>query len=150
VRPQPPGDGRWQRGDVVDALYLADTEDTLWAEWYRLLAERGLPPLQHLPRDLWRFRAGAVEVADLRDATRLTRVGLPVPAPGRAGWAPFQRVGEMLRQEGWAGLLAPSAARAEGLVLCLYVDDPAVLPARPVGRPRVVRQPPAPPAGMRT
>jgi hypothetical protein len=29
----PPRDGRWQRGDVVDGLYLADEPDTAWAEW---------------------------------------------------------------------------------------------------------------------
>lgn len=25
-------DGRWQRGSVVEGLYLADTEETAWAE----------------------------------------------------------------------------------------------------------------------
>ena len=45
----PPPDNRWQRGDVVDALYLADTDDTVWAEWYRHLAEQGVPPLAQMP-----------------------------------------------------------------------------------------------------
>ncbi len=150
LRPQPPGDSRWQRGRVVDALYLADGEETLWAEWYRHLAERGLPPLRQLPRDVWRYRVAAVDVADLRDETRLARVGLGLPVPGRSSWAPFQRVGEALWREGWPGLVAPSAARAGGLVLCLFVDDRAALPARPLGRPRVVREPPAPPRRLRT
>ena len=39
-----PTDGRWQRGEAVRALYLADESATAIAEWYRLLAERGLPP----------------------------------------------------------------------------------------------------------
>jgi RES domain len=150
ARPQPPGDNRWQRGAVADALYLADSEDTLWAEWYRHLAERGLPPTRLLPRDMWRHRVTGIEAADLRDATRLARVGLTVPVPGRAGWRPFQDVGESLWSEGWPGLVAPSAARADGLILCLFIESPSVLPARPVGRPRVVREPPAPPTGMRT
>jgi hypothetical protein len=149
-RPQPPGDNRWQRGDVVDALYLADTEETLWAEWYRHPAERGLPPMRQLPRDVWRYEVPSVEVADLRNTTRLARVGLTPPVPGRSGWTPFQQVGEALRKEGWAGLLAPSAARSDGVVLCLFVDDPNVLPAQPFGRPTVVREPPVPPTGMRT
>jgi hypothetical protein len=34
-------DGRWQHGEVVRALYLADEPATAIAEWYRLLAERG-------------------------------------------------------------------------------------------------------------
>jgi RES domain len=37
-------DGRWQHGEVVRALYLADEPATAIAEWYRLLAESGLPP----------------------------------------------------------------------------------------------------------
>jgi hypothetical protein len=45
----PPPDNRWQRGDVVDALYLAVDEATAWAEWYRHLAELGVPPV-NLPR----------------------------------------------------------------------------------------------------
>lgn len=40
-----PPDNRWQRGDVVDALHLADSEATAWAEWHRHLAERMIPPL---------------------------------------------------------------------------------------------------------
>lgn len=91
-----------------------------------------------------------MDVADLGDETRLARVGLALPAPGRRGWPPYQAVGESLWAERWPGLLAPSAARRDGLVLCLFVRDPRVLPARPRGRARVVREPPAPPRGMRT
>jgi RES domain-containing protein len=135
---------------VVDALYLADEDATLWAEWYRHLAERGLPPLIKLPRDVWRYRAAAARVADLSNEARLGRVGLNLPAPGRKTWRPYQSVGEQLWREGWPGLLAPSAARPEGLALCLFVDASGILPARPFGRPRVVAEPPPPPTGMRT
>jgi RES domain-containing protein len=122
----------------------------MWSEWYRHLAERGLAPLHHLPRDLWRYRVPTTAVADLSDARRLRDVGLDMPTPGRRNWPQYQRVGEQLWREGWPGLLTPSAARPEGCVLCLFVDDPADLPARPIGRPRVVAEPPAPPTGMRT
>jgi RES domain-containing protein len=49
-------DGRWQHGEVVQALYLADTAQTAIAEWYRFLAERGLPPGHAIPHDhhIWR------------------------------------------------------------------------------------------------
>jgi RES domain-containing protein len=149
-RPFPPGNGRWQRGAVVDALYLADAQLTVWAEWYRHLAERGLAPLHHLPRDLWRYHVPATSVADLSDVDRLRNVGLEMPLPGRQTWRPYQAVGEQVWREGWPGLLSPSAARPEGRVLCLFVDDPGALPARPFGRPRVVSEPPVPPTGMRT
>lgn len=150
ARPHPPGDNRWQRGAVVDALYLADDEATVWAEWYRHLAERGLPPMRSLPRDVWRFRVPTLEVADLSQGDRLAHLGLPPPVPGRKSWSPYQRVGETLAKEGWAGLVAPSAARPAGRVLCLFVDDPLVTPAEPVSPPRVVTEPPAPPKAMRT
>ncbi len=91
-----------------------------------------------------------MEVADLRDATRLARVGLAVPAPGRAGWKSFQQVGEALWKKGWPGLIAPSAARPDGMILCLFIGSPVALPARVLGKPKVVRKPPAPPIGMRT
>lgn len=150
MRPRPAADSRWQRGEVVDALYLAKEEATLWAEWYRHLAERGVPPLRALPRDVWRYRVPRLKVADLSTPGRLARVGLAPPAPGRRGWPAYQAVGEALHDEGWPGLLAPSAARPEGLVLCLFVDDPARLPAGPVPPPRAVVEPPAPPTGLRT
>jgi hypothetical protein len=135
---------------VVDALYLADAEATMWAEWYRSLAELGVPPLHQLPRDVWRYRLRELEVADLRDGERLGRVGLTPPVPGRKTWRPFQTVGEQLWREGWPGLIGPSAARPDARVLCLFVDYAGAIPVRPFGRPRVVSEPPAPPTGMRT
>jgi hypothetical protein len=149
TRREPPPDNRWQRGSVVDALYLADDELTMWAEWYRHLAEGGLPPGRQMPRALWTWDVD-VAVADLSTPARLARVGLPVPAPGRGTWPPFQNVGEALWREGWPGLLAPSAARRQGRVLCLFRDGDRVAGAHPVGRARIVREPPAPPTGMAT
>jgi hypothetical protein len=60
----PPPDNRWQRGDVVDALYLADSEETVWAEWYRHLAERMIPPLAQMPRELWTWQVDVQALAD--------------------------------------------------------------------------------------
>jgi hypothetical protein len=42
-------------GSNLAAIYLADEEQTAWAEWYRVLAEMGLPPTHQMPRDLWRW-----------------------------------------------------------------------------------------------
>jgi hypothetical protein len=65
-RANPPSDGRWQRGEVVSALYLADTEQTATAVWYRSLAEWGLSPQDHVPYDHHRWRL-ELDVADLSD-----------------------------------------------------------------------------------
>ena len=145
----PPPDNRWQRGRVVDALYLADSEATAWAEWYRWLAEAAVPPNHAMPRLLWRWQVDA-GVADLRTKRRLGALGLEPPRPGRRGWRSYQEAGEALWRDGWPGLIAPSAARPEGLVLCLFRTADGVSGARRVGRPRTVREPPVPPTGMTT
>jgi RES domain-containing protein len=90
-----PADGRWQRGANVGALYLADEPNTAVGEWYRYLAERGLPPVHAIPHDhhIWQVE---LEVADLSDEDRLARVGLGLPLPRRSTWPPFQDIGEQL------------------------------------------------------
>lgn len=151
ARPVPPDDNRWQRGHVSDALYLCQDVDCVWAEWYRHLAERGVPPQRSLPRDLWTYEIDLLEVADLSTAPRLARIGLSEPRPGRRSWPPFQAVGEQLYREGFAGLLAPSAARPESLVLCVFIpggDPPDQVALR--GPARRVEEVPVPPRGMRT
>lgn len=145
----PPPDNRWQRGEVVDALYLADSEETAWAEWYRHLAERAIPPLAQMPRELWTWQVD-VEVADLSTDERLAAVGLRQPTPNRSGWMDCQRVGEQIASEGWAGLLARSAARPDGKVLCLFRDQRGIHGAAAMRPPRHVSEPPPPPIGLRT
>lgn len=146
---KPPPDNRWQRGDVVDALYLADDKDTVWAEWYRHLAERAIPPLAQMPRDLWTWKVD-VEVADLSTPKRLAAVGLSSPRPGHRAWPTFQKVGERLWKDDWPGLLAPSAARPEGRVLCLFRDATGVRGAKALGTPHRISEPPPPPTGLQT
>lgn len=152
ARRLPPPDNRWQRGAIVEALYLASHEATVWAEWYRHLAETGIPPNQQMQRDLWKWAVDpGLEVADLTSTECLKRVGLAAPRPGRRTWPPYQEIGETLWREGWPGLLAPSAARPQdGLVFCLFRGAERIVGARPVPPPRVVRDPPAPPTGMTT
>jgi RES domain-containing protein len=149
VRPSPPPDGRWQHAEVCDAVYLAESEETAWAEWYRLLAELSIPPHRALPRDLWRF-AVDVEVADLSTPSRLLAAGLESPRPGRREWPPYQVVGDRLAAAGWTGLVAPSAARPAGLVLCLFRPGARVLGLRRRPPPRRVDVAPVPPRGLRT
>ena len=145
----PPPDNRWQRGDVVDALYLADSEETAWAEWYRHLAERMIPPLAQIPRELWTWQVD-VNVADLSTHEKLAAVGLRPPTPGRSEWPAYQRIGEQIAADGWAGMLAPSAARPDGKVLCLFRGPDGIQGAKPVPPPSHVPEPPPPPMGLRT
>lgn len=145
-RASTPTDGRWQRGTNVGGLYLADETGTAVAEWYRYLAERGLPPGYAVPHDhhVWSV---ALEVADLGSQERLARVGLNLPRPTRRTWRAFQEVGEALSSEGWSGLIAPSAARPGWMVLCIFTTNwppRGCVPARSVEINRV----PEPPGGL--
>jgi hypothetical protein len=145
-----PADNRWQRGSVVEALYFADSEETTWAEWYRALAEAALPPLQGLPRDLWRWHIEQPRVADLSDDGRLARVGLPALRPTRHQWPAFQAVGEQLHRVGWTALVSASAARPAGRTLCVFRTSRIVAGTTPLPPPVGVAHPPAVPIGMRT
>jgi RES domain-containing protein len=146
-RSDPPPSGRWQRGSVVAGMYLADSRDTAWAEWYRQLEELGLRPEHQLPRDLWRLEVDMDRVADLGDERRLAAVGLSLPRSVRREWPGFQTVGEQVYAEGWRGILAPSAARHEGRILCLFREEEAIEGVKPVPPPATYRRPPAPPMG---
>lgn len=141
--PAPPPDGRWQRGSVVAALYLADSEATAWAEHYRALAERGLPPAEGFPRNLWRCDVTIARVADLSSRERLAAVGLSIPRPMRSDWPPFQVVGDQLFADGWAAVLAPSAVRPDnGRSLAVFRRNGDFPGVRPPRRARRVNAPP--------
>jgi hypothetical protein len=145
-----PPDMRWQHGDVVEGLYFADAPETAWAEWYRWLAEAGVPPIHALPRDLWRWEVALPRVADLSTEARLQEGGLGMPTPGRTDWPAFQSVGDALYRDGWPALLAPSAARPDGMVLCVFRETRQPRGVEPLPPPTRFDEPPPPPTGMRT
>jgi RES domain-containing protein len=148
-RAERPADGRWQRGEIVEGLYLADSEQTAWAEWYRALAELALAPMRQLLRDLWRFEVDVDRVADLSSPARLGRVRLDNAVPDRRQWPAFQSVGESLFVEGWAGVLYAAAARPAALALCLFRTSDRLPGVRPLPPPERNDEPPAPPRGLR-
>jgi hypothetical protein len=93
----------------VCGLYLADGAATATAEWYRFLAERGLPPSRAIPHDhrIWRIE---LELADLSSPERLAAVGPSAPEPSRRTWQVFQDVGDAL----WRAGLVRVARRVRG------------------------------------
>jgi RES domain-containing protein len=150
-RPTLTSDGRWQRGEVVEGFYLASDDQTAWAEWYRVLAELAIPPMRALPRDLWRFDIDVHYIANLSDNSRLLEVGLGLPSPSRDEWPQFQRVGETLYEEGWSGVLYPSAARTQGaLSLVLFRTAKLIAGVNPLPPPKRYDEPPTPPRGLQT
>jgi RES domain-containing protein len=150
--PPTPADGRWQRGANIEGIYLAAEEATVWAEWYRWLAEIEIEPLHGLPRELWRYRTTLPSVADLTSIDTLDALGLTSAEPTRDQWPAFQDVGEQLHADGYEGLLYRSAVRADGLCLCVFRAVTADVARRlePIPPPRHVTTPPTPPRGLRT
>jgi RES domain-containing protein len=148
--PDEPADGRWQLGEIVEALYFADARETAWAEWYRYLSEAVLPPDQGLPRDLWEWKIDLERVADLSSDDKLKAAGLPPPRPGRSQWPAYQVVGARLWREGCRAILAPSAARPSALVLCVFRTERIEDGTTPVPPPTTHAVAPLVPRGLRT
>lgn len=124
----------------------------MWAEWYRWLAELEIEPLHGLPRELWRYRANLSSVADPTGAETLAALGLTSAEPTREQWPAFQDMGEQLHADGCDGLLYRSAARPDGLCLCVFrtIRTNVARRLEPIPPPRHVSRPPTPPRGLRT
>jgi RES domain-containing protein len=146
-----PADGRWQRGSVIRALYLADSPETAWAEWYRHSAELGVPPQTRLPRDLWRFSVDLAGVAELTALGVVAALGIETLAPTRRQWPQTQPIGEALWNAGRSGVLAPSAAHSGGRVLAVFREKAGpIAGVKPIRPARRYSELPALPTGLRT
>lgn len=152
-----PADGRWQRGSVIRAVYLGDSEATVWAEWYRHSSELGVPPAQRLPRAIWRIDVDIDGIADLTVDGLLADEGVARLQPSRRQWPKTQPIGEACWREGASGVLAPSAAREDGRVLAIFRSRPptpfdatVIAGVSPVPPPRRFDVLPPLPAGLRT
>ena len=141
---------------LVQALYLADSVETMWAEWYRRLAEAALEPSDALPREVWAFEIALPGAANLSTPQRIRRTGLPWPIrPVRKTWPACQDVGHRLHAAGYSGLLTISAARSgtpRGHTVCIFRDDDTTEPTW-LAHAKLVeiqRAPPPPPRGLTT
>lgn len=143
-------DGRWQAAAVVRGFYLADSEDSAWAEWYRHTAELGAPPASRLPRDTWRISVDVTDVADLGTAARLREHGIADLQPTRRQWPATQRIGATYVRAGYRGLLAPSAAHIGGKVLVIFRPDREMAGLTAIAPPNEYNALPALPIGLRT
>ena len=145
-----PADGRWQTGAVVRGLYLADSEATAWAEWYRHSSELGVPPASRLPRDTWEIEVDMPDVVDLTAEGALASRGIQALQPTRRQWPRTQAVGVAAFRDGARGLLAPSAAHEDGRVLVVFRRDRATAGLRAIPPPHHHRDLPPLPSGLRT
>lgn len=146
-----PADGRWQRGEIVRALYMADSEETCWAEWYRHSAELGVPPQTRMPRSLWRLDLDLSDVADLTAEGTLAAHGIDTLSPSRRQWPDTQQIGEAYWRAGRRAVLAPSAASVGGRVLAVFRSAAGAIDGvSPIRPSRRYSELPALPIGLRT
>ena len=146
IEPQS-GGSRWLAAGTP-GLYLADGEETAWAELYRGLAESERGPMGAMPRDLHRVAVSLERVADLSSERARRALGLPRVRPTQRQWPAYQAVGGRLAAEGAQAVLYASAARTRSLCLCVFAAGLSGL--RVEGEPlRVIALPP-PPRGLRT
>jgi RES domain-containing protein len=140
--------GRFHRPGQL-AVYLADSDATAWAEWYRWLAEQAYPPDQGLPRDLHRIAVDLDTVIDLSSGAARKAAGVPERLrPAQSQWAASQQRADRWRANGAQGVLYSSAARTRSLCLCVF--DAGLHRLRIDGEPVRVLAPPPPPRGLRT
>lgn len=131
-------------------FYLADTEDTVWAEWYRHTSELGAPPASRMPRDTWRIEVNVTDIGDLSDMATLAVHGIGELLPTRRQWPLTQAIGEAYYRDGWRGILTPSAAHVGGQVLTIFRPLPSIPGLRPLPPAQPHTELPPLPTGLRT
>ena len=148
----PAPDGRWQRGEQLAGLYLAQDPDTVWAEWYRALAELGEPPDRAAPaRPVAVLAEPAARRRPARGPRRCERSACRTSSPIAAQWPAFQDAGARLAADGFEGVLFCSSARPAGLCVCVFgTGDGFAGRAARSGSPERISAAPVPPRGMRT
>lgn len=135
---------------MVRGFYLADSEATAWAEWYRHTSEQGAPPASRMPRDTWQITVAVTDIADLSEPGVLAKHGIGELHPTRRQWPLTQPVGEAYYRDGCRGLLAPSAAHLGGQVLVIFRPHPALRGLTPLPPPNHYDELPPLPTGLRT
>ena len=136
---------------MVRAVYLADCEDTAWAEWMRAIAEAGIDPATSFPRSVFTLDVDVTGIADLRTPAKLRRVaGVRTMQPTRRRWPVTQPVGDNLWRAGAHGIVAPSAAHGGHEVLTLFRTAVAVPGLVERGAATTYLTMPRIPTGLRT
>lgn len=118
VRPEQES-GRWHRLGEGFAQYFALSPQGAWAELVRYHCIRDAELAREQRRNLWLATIHQRDIADLSTFPHWDDVGLN-PAVAVGAHASAQDLAEELRDAGYRGLLAPSAALPEAVNLTLF------------------------------
>lgn len=111
--------GRWHRVGEDYAQYLSLEPLGAWAELVRFEGIRGASRAEQYRRRLWLVLVREHDVADLSSFERLAACGLD-PRLAVGEHEPAQALARELRDAGYRGLLAPSAALVGATNLTLF------------------------------
>jgi RES domain-containing protein len=120
--------GRWNRAGVYGCLYSSLTRAGAQAEYHKYLQASGAGgQLLTRPRELVSLRVTVEPVMDLTDpGDSPVSPGSPfLTADDETSLDSCRELADALRAQGFAALIAPSAAKLGAKNLVLYFDGPA-------------------------
>lgn len=112
--------GRWHYAGQEATQYLALHPDGAWAELARAENLRSDNDLALVRMPIWAARISEHGIVDYRDFARAEEAGLPPDALVDDDYTRCQAEGQRLRELGYRGVLAPSAALPGFLNLTLF------------------------------
>lgn len=119
--------GRWNRAGVYGCLYTAFTKEGAIAEYKKFLERENTTSIKSKPRDLISIKVNVNPVLDL--TSKKTALVLPT-SPFLTGDDPedlekCRVLADTARDQGYAAIIAPSAAINGEKNLLIYIDGPA-------------------------
>jgi hypothetical protein len=112
--------GRWHSVGDGPTQYLSFTTDGAWADLIRAEELRTEDELHLVRMPLWQVRIDQSYVVDYRDFERAQAVGFPAEALIDDDQTRCRAEGKRLRDAGYSGVLAPSAALPGEVCLTLF------------------------------
>jgi RES domain-containing protein len=112
--------GRWNPKESFPVLYLALSETTAAAEFYRLADRQGLEAARLLPRRLYRYKVELSAVADLTDPDARQSIGLTPEHLVADDAQSCQEIGEAAHYAGFEAINAPSATGQGGILAVMF------------------------------
>jgi len=112
--------GRWHLPGDGPTQYLTETSDAAWADLIRRENLRTEDELSQVRMTLWQAKVDQANVVDYRDFKRADESGFSPDALVDDDHSRCQTEGKRLREQGYLGILAPSAALPGHVTLTLF------------------------------
>jgi len=119
--------GRWNREGLYGALYTSLSKHGAIAELLKLTAHQGIPISDLDPRDLVSIKVTCSPVLDLTSIGVRRRFGITLVQLRSDTFHSIEHcrtIADLGRQQGFRGILAPSAADNDATNLVVYLEGP--------------------------